>query len=78
MSAGGYVQVLSGLAEGETIVTSSQFLLDSESNLKVAIGQMSGGKLKKTSPHHPAFRPLLFPLPVGEGRGRRGEVATKK
>jgi RND family efflux transporter MFP subunit len=43
MSAGGYVQVLSGLAEGETIVTSSQFLLDSESNLKVAIGQMSGG-----------------------------------
>lgn len=43
MAAGGFVQVLSGLVEGQTIVTSAQFLLDSESNLKVAIGQMSGG-----------------------------------
>ena len=42
MSAGGYVQVLSGLAKGQTIVTSSQFLIDSESNLKKAISQMSG------------------------------------
>jgi Cu(I)/Ag(I) efflux system membrane fusion protein/cobalt-zinc-cadmium efflux system membrane fusion protein len=41
MSANGFVQVLSGLAEGETIVTSSQFLIDSESNLKAAIENMS-------------------------------------
>jgi membrane fusion protein, copper/silver efflux system len=41
MSAGGFVQVLSGLAEGQTIVTSSQFLIDSESNLKEAIQKMS-------------------------------------
>jgi Cu(I)/Ag(I) efflux system membrane fusion protein len=38
----GYDQVLDGVKEGEKIVTSSQFLIDSESNLKAAISQMSG------------------------------------
>lgn len=33
-------QILSGLEEGETIVTSGQFLIDSESNLKEAINKM--------------------------------------
>lgn len=42
MSADGFVQIVSGLAEGQTIVTSSQFLLDSESNLKVAMDKMGG------------------------------------
>ncbi|MGB5531274.1 MAG: efflux RND transporter periplasmic adaptor subunit [Ignavibacteriaceae bacterium] len=37
--ADGYYQVLSGLREGNTIVTSAQFLIDSESNLKAAISQ---------------------------------------
>ena len=36
----GYYQVLSGLTEGTTIVTSAQFLIDSESNLRAAVGQM--------------------------------------
>ena len=43
VSAEGYVQVLDGLHAGEKIVTSSQFLIDSESNLKAAISQMSAG-----------------------------------
>jgi RND family efflux transporter MFP subunit len=38
----GFVQVLEGVQEGEKIVVSSQFLIDSESNLKAAISQMSG------------------------------------
>jgi RND family efflux transporter MFP subunit len=38
----GFVQVLDGVHEGEKIVVSSQFLIDSESNLKAAISQMSG------------------------------------
>jgi len=37
--ADGFYQVLSGLSEGNTIVTSAQFLIDSESNLKAAISQ---------------------------------------
>jgi len=35
-----YVEVLSGVAEGEEVVTSANFLLDSESNLKAALGGM--------------------------------------
>ena len=38
--ADGYVQILQGVKEGEKIVVSSQFLIDSESNLKAAISQM--------------------------------------
>ncbi len=38
----GLVQVIEGIREGENIVVSSQFLIDSESNLKAAIQQMSG------------------------------------
>jgi Cu(I)/Ag(I) efflux system membrane fusion protein/cobalt-zinc-cadmium efflux system membrane fusion protein len=41
----GYYQVLSGLSEGTDIVTSAQFLIDSESNLRAAISQF-------TSPEH--------------------------
>ncbi len=36
----GMIQVLTGLAPGETIVTSGQFLLDSESKLKEAVKKM--------------------------------------
>lgn len=36
----GYYQVLSGLSGGEQVVTSAQFLIDSESNLKAAVSQM--------------------------------------
>ena len=37
----GQLQVVKGLAEGERVVTSSQFLLDSESNLQAAIDRLS-------------------------------------
>jgi Cu(I)/Ag(I) efflux system membrane fusion protein len=36
-----YVEVLSGITEGEQVVTSANFLLDSESNLKAALSGMS-------------------------------------
>ncbi len=38
--AGDYYQVLSGLAPGEQVVTSANFLIDSESQLSTATGQM--------------------------------------
>jgi len=34
--------ILSGLKAGETIVSSGNFLVDSESRLKTAMGQMAG------------------------------------
>jgi RND family efflux transporter MFP subunit len=40
----GVVEIKSGLTEGEKIVTSGQFLIDSESNLKEAINRMTEAK----------------------------------
>ena len=37
---GGYVEILEGLNEGERIVTSSQFLIDSESSLQAVVQKM--------------------------------------
>ena len=37
----GYYEVKEGLKEGDTIVTSSQFLIDSESNLKAGTSSMN-------------------------------------
>lgn len=45
--AEGFVQVLSGLKEGDIAVVSGQFLIDSESNLREAINKMLA--IKKTS-----------------------------
>ena len=41
MQAEGVYEVLEGLREGEAIVTSAQFLIDSESNLNAALKTMT-------------------------------------
>lgn len=56
---GGLYQVLSGLQEGERIVTSGQFMLDSESQLREAIQKMTapsaaGGTVGTNAPAGPA------------------------
>jgi Cu(I)/Ag(I) efflux system membrane fusion protein len=38
--AQGYYEVLQGLSDGEEVVTSANFLIDSESKLNAALGQM--------------------------------------
>jgi len=64
-SGDGWLEVLSGLEEGEDVVVSSQFLIDSESNLREAVGKRlaaGAGKAKdadrETAEHsahdHPA------------------------
>ena len=40
LQAGGLVQIVSGIKAGERVVTSSQFLIDSESKLKEATAKM--------------------------------------
>ncbi|GBC60332.1 efflux RND transporter periplasmic adaptor subun it [Desulfonema ishimotonii] len=47
---GGRVQILSGLGPGETVVTSGQFLLDSESKLKEAVQKMMAAKSGPAEP----------------------------
>ena len=56
--AGDYTEVLAGVGAGDRVVTSAQFLLDSESNLgevmKAMVSQMSTGDLnakRKTTPN---------------------------
>jgi len=44
-TAGGVVQILVGLAPGDTVVTSGQFLLDTESRTREAIEKMTHEKL---------------------------------
>jgi Cu(I)/Ag(I) efflux system membrane fusion protein/cobalt-zinc-cadmium efflux system membrane fusion protein len=51
----GNVQVMSGLVEGQTIVASGQFLLDSESRMQEAINKMLAGNTSvPTTPEAPA------------------------
>jgi Cu(I)/Ag(I) efflux system membrane fusion protein len=45
--AEGYYEVLSGLDEGVSVVTSAQFLIDSESNLKAAVSMFNTGSEEK-------------------------------
>ena len=42
-SSDGYYEVVSGLKGGERVVTSANFLVDSESSLKAAFREASGG-----------------------------------
>lgn len=42
--SGDWVEILEGIQEGEHVVTSANFLLDSESQLKAAVGGMPGMK----------------------------------
>lgn len=42
VSAGDLVEVVEGLKEGDHIITSANFLIDSESQLKAAVGGMAG------------------------------------
>ena len=45
-SADGYREIISGIAVGERVVTSANFLLDSESNLQAALDALAAGALE--------------------------------
>ena len=64
----GHIQILSGLTEGEEIVTSGQFLIDSESNLREAINKMLEAKKAVTEEK-------AGPSPAGEMAGESDQEA---
>lgn len=55
--ADGYYQVLKGLRAGETVVTSSGFLIDSESNLQEAINKLQSFKPQQSMNRGPMKPP---------------------
>lgn len=67
MNGGDHIEVLTGVAEGEHVVTSAQFLLDSESNLKAALAGFS--------PAHGEVPALTPPLPPREKEKTVGHQA---
>lgn len=50
IESGDYYQILSGLKAGNKVVTSAQFLIDSESNIKAAASRLEGGDSRKAEP----------------------------
>ncbi|MCL4551115.1 MAG: efflux RND transporter periplasmic adaptor subunit [Bacteroidetes bacterium] len=69
---GGYVQVLNGINEGESIVTSSQFLIDSESNLNAALNNMN----KPAASTNPDTSPKRMDSP--KQNNSKGKTESKK
>ena len=64
---GDFIEIVRGLKEGETIVTSGQFLIDSEASLRASFGRMSanpepGAPAQTTSP---AATPAAHPHDAG-------------
>ena len=68
----GYYQVLSGLQTGNKIVTSAQFMIDSESNLKAAINQF------QTDTQDVKGETRDEKQNVENGKGKTGTVNEKK
>jgi len=68
----GYYEVLHGLRAGDTIVTSAQFLIDSESSLRAALAQLGhqhGGAPPAPSPPTPQQHKEIAPPQQHRGHG---------
>jgi len=59
----GWIEVLDGLAVGERIVTSSQFLIDSESNLQEAVGKLLASQRGEAAPASGLAEPDAASMP---------------
>ncbi len=74
-----YYEVKGGLKEGEWVVTSANFLIDSESNLKAAIGSLTGhqhGATPKEEAKGGEGAPSLAPS-AGEGIVKESPLGPK-
>jgi RND family efflux transporter MFP subunit len=70
-------EVISGLQEGERVVTSGQFMLDSESQLREAIQKMSGGSRPGEIAGEPATTTNSSGPDGSRGRSPRPSNATE-
>jgi Cu(I)/Ag(I) efflux system membrane fusion protein len=58
MESGDRVAILSGISAGDRIVTSGQFLIDSESNIEAALSRMQGPADGATNDIEPPPEPM--------------------
>jgi Cu(I)/Ag(I) efflux system membrane fusion protein len=71
-SEGGYYEVLNGLHAGERVVTSGQFMLDSESQLREAIQKMlKSAPSTPTAEDHGSHDAVTTPAQPAAGCGRK-------
>ncbi|MFH0920301.1 MAG: efflux RND transporter periplasmic adaptor subunit [Fibrobacterota bacterium] len=66
-TAEGYAEIFSGISDGEEIVVSSQFLIDSESNLKAAVMQLAPERSSDSNSapsSHTAQKKQLYTCPM--------------
>jgi multidrug efflux pump subunit AcrA (membrane-fusion protein) len=67
-AADGWLEVRSGLEQGEQIVVSSQFLIDSESNLQEAVKKLLAASADRpTMPAEGLSAPPGHPMPAAPG-----------
>ena len=64
--SGGMQEVASGLASGESVVVSSQFLIDSDANLRAAMSQLLGSAGADDSAHLREPMPPAHPATTGD------------
>jgi len=74
--AGDEFQVLSGLEEGEQVVTSAQFLINSESNLQAAISKMTAPTGKEVASGKEPMSSMKMPEAAGKAE-KMGTAAEK-
>jgi len=67
MYADGYIEVLEGLQAGENVVVTANFLIDSESNLKAALGALGSAAVATET------KPAAAGASPASGRAHKGE-----
>jgi Cu(I)/Ag(I) efflux system membrane fusion protein len=68
MRGDGYVEVLEGLATGDRVVTTANFLIDAESNLKAALKGFGADTSAPAEPAPPAAAPSSEDKKSDDGR----------
>jgi Cu(I)/Ag(I) efflux system membrane fusion protein len=74
---GNETEVLSGLNDGETVVESGQFLIDSEASLKSVLPRLEGSTGAGTSPQAPSSAPTAAAPQTYETTGKVEHITGK-
>ena len=76
--SGGDVEVKAGLTEGQQVVASGQFMLDSEASMKSGLNRLEAGADKAMAPVRYAAEGLIKAIDKGEVRISHGPIAALK